>query len=406
MKFPADMKRKLLRKIVKKTKARSKAALEAGHPVTALRWINFFSFWPDYRQAMRQFSVRQSWQTVRCLQAGAWHYHSRNPLLTDFRYMRHFLEQSDSYADRFRDSYLGKLYFGRTSKGPKKHQAVQVVNKPARVLVLTGNKNFIDGPVKALRVLGAEVRVFDTSSMFNALRVNDDMPDGSGFLSQAALYGIGRFGHSSKAMLDATAALEPELVEALTDWCDALFCDWASHNAIWFSKCAPKDKRFVVRCHSYEAFSHFPVFMRHRRIDQLIFIAPHIRDIYFEHPIDDTSVRQRSVFVQNIRPPEKPVAFIPAEERSFQLGMLGFGSMGKDPIFALEVLACLVAHNSRWTLHLAGHNFGEPGVDEIANEYAERFEKGKEPLSDHIVYSGFVTEKAEWFAKIGFVLSV
>lgn len=405
LKLGRKIRQKLLAKLAKKTQSRSEDELKRARPGMALFWIHVFSFWTSYRRKMRRFSVRQSMQVIRCIQSGSWHYHSLNPLLTDYANMKHFLTRIDDYAWSLKTGYLNRLYYCGRVEGGHERPSNQNMDRAPRILVLTANMNFIVGPVDVLLQNGAEVRVFDTSRMFEALKELDHDTEGLGFLSTAALYGVGRFAHSPEVMFAMIEKLEPEIAEALTGWCDTVFCDWASHNAIWFSKCIPAGKRLVVRCHSYEAFSHFPVFMRHSHIDCMIFIAPHIQDIYLSHPLDDPSICDRSVFIQNLRPAEIPIAPMAMPDRSFQLGMLGFGNMGKDPIFAIEVLQHLVQKDRRWRLHLAGHDFGRPTIDEAANEYAERYRRILEPIRENIIFSGFVTDKAKWFAATGFVLS-
>ena len=63
------------------------------------------------------------------------------------------------------------------------------------------------------------------------------------------------------------------------DWADTLFLDWAAGPAAMLTTIDPGDTRIVVRLHSYEAFTRWPHMTDFSRIDDMVFVAPHVKDL-------------------------------------------------------------------------------------------------------------------------------
>ena len=86
--------------------------------------------------------------------------------------------------------------------------------------------------------------------------------------------------------------------------------------------------------------------------------------------------------------------------------MVGWGRKVKDPIFALEVLAELVARDPSWELHLIGSDFAD-GVAPTTQDYARRFrERVAAPdLRDHVHFVGFTRRLEDALAQCGFTLN-
>lgn len=71
----------------------------------------------------------------------------------------------------------------------------------------------------------------------------------------------------------------PEM-ESVIDFCDLLWVEWMNELCINISKLpSVKDKKVIVRCHSYEALAGYVNYIDFSNIDCLLFVAPHIKDL-------------------------------------------------------------------------------------------------------------------------------
>ncbi|HEX6873959.1 MAG TPA: glycosyltransferase family 1 protein, partial [Micromonosporaceae bacterium] len=80
-------------------------------------------------------------------------------------------------------------------------------------------------------------------------------------------------GHSSYAV-----ALE-EWLRPHLDWADTVFIDWCVASAAMFTVPDPGDTRMIVRLHSFETFSLWPHLVDFSRIDDMVFVSDHLRDL-------------------------------------------------------------------------------------------------------------------------------
>ncbi len=400
------MRRRLKRKFEKKLKKWSRTwaekAFASGKPKQALAAIGLSKLSKNVTMANRMVAAKLYVQVIRGLQTGVWRHHSRNPLLTDDQYYKRHFSNLQAYQEPLQDGgELHEHYYGKRVKRPKDRQWVPPIKRPLRVLILTGNPYFVVAPQEALQDQEIETQLIDTTDFFNALKKRNEVSGAELLKLNTALYALGSFQYSEKEFHEALEELAPDIINAI-NWCDIVLYDWATFGAIWFSRCLDWSKKLVVRCHSYEAFSHYPIFLNHARVDQMIFIAGHILDIYFTHPVDDPSVRDRSTVLQNIRPTETPIVQHKKDDRSFALGMMKYAPVGKDPVFVLQTLQVLLKHDRRWHLYLAGNGFPDIPAEK---PYVEKFKNMLDMLGEAVRLDGFVTEKAEWFAKVGYIFS-
>ncbi|MBW2109727.1 MAG: hypothetical protein JRI36_13860, partial [Deltaproteobacteria bacterium] len=70
----------------------------------------------------------------------------------------------------------------------------------------------------------------------------------------------------------------------LAGWADTVWLEWCNELAVYMTtKCkALSGKKVVCRLHSYEVFSGFIGEIDWTAIDHLIFVAEHVRDVFFE----------------------------------------------------------------------------------------------------------------------------
>ncbi|MEE1668651.1 glycosyltransferase [Streptomyces sp. NPDC003631] len=147
----------------------------------------------------------------------------------------------------------------------------------------------------------------------------------------------------------AEQALRPHL-----DWADTVFVDWCSAGAAFLTLVDPGTTRVVVRLHSFEAFSYWPHIMDFSRVDDLLFVGAHVRDLttaavprLLAEGAPRLSVIHNAMDLSSYRRPKHPDA-------RFTLGLVGVGQVAKDPRWAVEVLRLLRRHDKRYRLLLVG----------------------------------------------------
>ncbi len=145
------------------------------------------------------------------------------------------------------------------------------------------------------------------------------------------------------------------LVEAL-DWADTVFLDWLQRGAVLLSLLDPLHTRVVVRLHSFEAFTLFPHLVDYGGIDDLVVVGPHLGRLLDRLvPVATGPRRHVLANLADLRAFAGPKA----DDARFTLAVVGYGVVAKDPIWAVEVLARLRAHDSRYRLLLVGADFDD-----------------------------------------------
>ncbi|MGH6978191.1 MAG: glycosyltransferase, partial [Brevundimonas sp.] len=268
--------------------------------------------------------------------------------------------------------------------------------RPRRLLIVTSqNWNFLTNLLDhyAQDDSAFEVRTFDFSSVQEAL-------DGD----IHAIFAPQSMGVSDEAMWARISALSPTFRE-LVEWSDTVLCEWAGAHALWLSRYLPSSARLVIRLHSYEVFSQWPLFMNWGGVDGVVFVADHIRQFArLQYGLDrydwiDTTV------VPNFNHLEKFLR--PKTSRAARtLGMVGYNNWNKDPLFGVRVLEALAAEDPDWRLVLVGHPWTEDSKPKEA-AYRAAFHEAVEQagLADRIEYRGHTRDLPAVFEDIGFVLS-
>jgi glycosyltransferase involved in cell wall biosynthesis len=187
------------------------------------------------------------------------------------------------------------------------------------------------------------------------------------------------------------------------DWADTIFVEWGHRSLPWVSLLPDLRARVVARIHSFEAFTPMPLHTDWSRIDDLIFVSPHIRALV-EACIPNLSegprihtIPNRNVFAQYQRPK------LPGSE--WTLGMIGYDNLSKDPAWTLDVLEELRRVDPRWRLVLLGRDFPRTNITGAATAYRDRFEQRLADLGDAVQRPGFTDDVPEALRQIGVIVS-
>ncbi|GLY21576.1 glycosyltransferase family 1 protein [Micromonospora sp. NBRC 101691] len=190
------------------------------------------------------------------------------------------------------------------------------------------------------------------------------------------------------------------------DWADTLFVDWCVAAAAITTCVDPGDTRVVMRLHSFETFSFWPHLIDFSRVDELVFVSDHLRELTCEvvptltgEQAPRLRVVPNAMGLSGYRRPKDP-------EARFTLGLVGVSAVAKDPRWAIEVLRRLRVEDERYRLLLVGG-----GLDAQASESVRQYQKALTADLAELEPTGAVTRVGQtddvpgMLTRIGVILS-
>lgn len=197
------------------------------------------------------------------------------------------------------------------------------------------------------------------------------------------------------------AALRPHL-----DWADTVFVEWCTISATFLTLVDPGSTRIVLRLHSFETFSHWPHRVDFSRVDDVVFVADHVRDLAKEAvPRLAAEGGPRLHVIGNA---QDLVSFRRPKRAGVRhtVGLVGIGQVAKDPLWALEVLRLLRAEDDRYRLLVVGDGL-HPAASAATRDYHDRLERNLAELepSGAVRRLGQLDDVADALEEIGVILS-
>lgn len=168
-----------------------------------------------------------------------------------------------------------------------------------------------------------------------------------------------------------TALVEDSMRPHL-DWADVVFIDWFTVVPALLTLIDPQDTRIVVRLHSVEAFTFWPQLVDFSRIDDLVFVSEHLKDLTVasvpglsEPDAPRLHVIPLALELESFDLPKD------GPEVRFNLGLIGWSAVAKDPLWALEIIKSLRSLDPRYRLLLFGSDFSDR-ASKAASRYGDR----------------------------------
>jgi len=189
-----------------------------------------------------------------------------------------------------------------------------------------------------------------------------------------------------------------EITEAVK-WADIVWLEWANELAVEVTNKLPmiENKRVICRLHSYEAFDGFIPKVNWDRVDDLIFVAEHIkRHALILRPALKEQVKRIHVIPNGLSPerfelkkraPGKNLAFV------------GNVNYKKGPMLLLHAFRELLKHDSGYRLFVAGRFQDKRYAlyfDQMIRELA---------LEKNIVLDGWVDDISGWLDDKQYIVS-
>lgn len=264
--------------------------------------------------------------------------------------------------------------------------------RPVRLLLATyGNHGFIELIRQHFdQMPDVEVRFFDpTGDASNVALLGNSRRMMEHILSGRSAYG------------DKVAAwLQPQV-----EWADVVFVDWCAALAVLFSTIDPGSTRMVVRLHSFEAFALWPHLVDFSRVDDLVFVSEHLRDLVTAAVPAVRSGGPRLHVIANAMD-LRAFAGEKAPDARFTLAVVGIKAVAKDPRWAVEVLRHLRSQDDRYRLILFGDDV-KAAASEDARKYLDLLlaDIGDLEPSGIVSRPGHVTDMPTAMTDVGVVVS-
>lgn len=206
------------------------------------------------------------------------------------------------------------------------------------------------------------------------------------FMDFAEVHELDRFAKNPDKIVFQTLAAKPglpgvaeEAFREHLEWADVAFVEWCTALAALLTQVDPGDTRVVVRMHSYEAFTLWPHLMDFSRVDDMVFVSEHLRDLAVAAvPGLQQEDAPRLHVIANAMELQRFVRPKTSDETRFTLGVIGASKMVKDPRWAIEVLRELRRHDERYRLLLVRGKLQDPTL--AAQEYAADFQRDLDEL--------------------------
>jgi len=189
--------------------------------------------------------------------------------------------------------------------------------------------------------------------------------------------------------------------------CDIIFCEWALHNAVWYSKKKLPHQKLYIRCHRFEIDRGFMWRIKWQNVNGLIFIAPSVRHRgieLFNH------MRRRALLIYNYVDTQKFFLKKKADAK-FHIGMCGWHRRLKRMDIAIKIIQNLMRHDKRYKLYFKGISpmkikwlWDNKEENHYFTKIFKLLEDDKE-LSERVIFEDEGDDVHLWFQNIGYILS-
>jgi len=229
------------------------------------------------------------------------------------------------------------------------------------------------------------------------------MKNNIAFISQQSLEnfmvpvakGLEKRGYGVRVVADNN---DQSIVDAVI-WSDVVWLEWGNELAMRLTTDAGllNGRNVIIRIHSYETFLPYIKYINYDRIDCLIFVAEHIKDLVLDQ------VPKITKMVKDIRviPNGVDLDAIPFKERGpgNNLAYIGYINFKKGPMLLMQAFAHLSKINPDLRLHVAGQ-FQEPRYELYFKQFLEHT-----GLMDKATFYGHVTDIPAWLEDKHYIIS-
>lgn len=189
-----------------------------------------------------------------------------------------------------------------------------------------------------------------------------------------------------------------EIIAALAD-AEAVWIEWGNELAQWITNQAAEHllgKRVVLRIHKYEVLTGLAEKINYQVINDVILVAPHIREVLLERKPEVADQVSRIHIVPNGVDLDKFA--LHDKPRGFNLAFLAHISYKKDPMVLLHAFAHLHRKDPRYRLHIGGD------LSQLTYQMALKNFVRANNLQSAVAYHGLIKDVPAWLADMDYVV--
>lgn len=186
-----------------------------------------------------------------------------------------------------------------------------------------------------------------------------------------------------------------KIQEAL-DWADVVWFEWCDQILIESSQRLEKRAAVICRLHRYEIFTPWPGQVNWAFVDQLVFVAPHMQQLFEQYFPEAARQVNGDVILNGV-----DLDRFTFKERThgFNLAYIGYINHRKNPSLLLQCIYQLVQQDKRYRLYVAGVH-----QEKIFAVYWNQMIQIM-GLQDHVMMEGWVDDIPAWLEDKHFLIS-
>ena len=191
-----------------------------------------------------------------------------------------------------------------------------------------------------------------------------------------------------------------EIWEAIRDN-EIVWLEWADDLAVRLTTdpMLLNQRSVILRVHSREAFVPYIKYINWDRIDQLIFVSHHIKELVLEEvPKILEVVGEDNIYVVPNGVDLDKCEFIP-RSKGFDIAYVGYINFKKGPMLLMQALKAICDNDPRYRIHVAG-TFQEKRYELYFKQFVE--DNG---LEDNFIFDGWISDVGEWLKDKQYILS-
>ncbi|GAA0247483.1 glycosyltransferase [Marinomonas primoryensis] len=301
----------------------------------------------------------------------------------------------------FEKSKLGKLLCKRARRTKRERRKYAAKNN--KVIFLTRSWHFFDPLVQFFEENNMEFFKYDINEFDKVIFEKNRITNKSKYHREKAFKNLAITFRKKQKYNEGNRCFTSDDFNIEYENSDIFFVDWLNHNTNWVLENVSDDKKIIVRIHSYEVLSFFPVTINFGRIDGLIFISEGIKDMFLELwgwllPNDilidvlDNIRSKKRISLENE---------VSTKKRNKTIGMMQYADSVKGFRFAFDVFKGVYKVDPEFKLLLCGKTLAEIDSEEninIQNEIKQ--------LPEGVVQElGYIKDIDSFFRKVGYMLS-
>lgn len=301
----------------------------------------------------------------------------------------------------FDRSRLGR-YLAKKAQKTKNRRVKCVVSKGS-ILFVTRSWHFINPVYQSFLSSGIKCEKYDINEFDKIFFKKNKIHNKSKYHRESAFRNLAVTFGKKQEFNKENRRYTSDIFERYYAESDVIIVDWLNHNTNWVIDNTSANKKIIVRVHSYEVLSFFPLTINFGRVDGLIFISPGIRDMFFEMWGWLLPKNMLTTVIDNIRCKERicPDVSLTVKGREKMIGMMQYALPVKDFRFAIEVFKHVYEKDNEFKLLLCGQTLTEirSAENNLLLQEINAFPEGV------IQELGYVTDVGSFFRRVGYMLS-